>query len=141
VFLYRCLLELPQMKYECSYNADVNTIESVTHGLASFTGLIDMLRSILDLCSKNATADIIVDHSNLDAGPLTMKDLSKIISHIADANDLLKTRKCAHIVAKDLQFGLVRTWEIMVELAGITDFRTMVFRNKTDAIEWIKSSS
>lgn len=58
-----------------------------------------MLRSILDLCSKNGTADIIVDHSNLDAGPLTMKDLSKIISHAANANDILKTRKCAHVVA------------------------------------------
>jgi hypothetical protein len=129
------------MKYECSYNADLNTIESVTHGLASLTGLMDMLRSILDLCSMSATANIIVDHSNLDAGPLTMKDLSKIISHVVDAKDILMTRKCAHVVATDLQFGLVRAWEIMVELAGVIDFDTMVFRSKTDAIEWIKTSS
>ena len=129
------------MKYECSYNADQNIIESVTHGLSNLNGLIDMLRSILDLCSKNATADIIVDHSSLNAGPLTMKELSKIISHVANANDILKARKCAHVVASDLQFGLVRAWEIMVELAGVTDFDTMVFRNKTDAIKWIKTSS
>jgi hypothetical protein len=36
---------------------------------------------------------------------------------------------CAHVVAKDIQFGLVRAWEIMIELAGVTDLRTMVFRN------------
>jgi hypothetical protein len=124
-----------------AYNADLNTIESVTHGLANLTGLIDMLRCILDLCSQNVTADIMVDHSNLDAGPLTMKDLSKIIGHVKNAKDILKTRKCAHVVAKDLQLGLVRAWEIMVEVAGITDFHTMVFRNKADAIEWIKTSS
>ena len=129
------------MKYECSYNADLNAIESVTHGQADLTGLIDMLRCILDRCSRNETADIIVDHSNLDAGPLTMKDLSEIIGHVANANDLLMARKCAHVVATDLQFGLVRAWEIMVELAGVTDFDTMVFRSKTDAIEWIKTSS
>jgi hypothetical protein len=73
------------MKYECSYKSDLNDIESVTYGLADLNGLIDMLRSILVLCSKNATADIIVDHSNLDAGPLTMKDLSILSSHIANA--------------------------------------------------------
>ena len=129
------------MQYECSYNADLNTIETVTHGLASLTGLIDMLHCILDLCSQNGTADIIVDHSNLDARPLTLKDLSEIVGHVANANDILKKRKCAHIVAKNIQFGLVRAWEIMIELEGVTDFRTMVFRNKADAIEWIKACS
>ena len=83
----------------------------------------------------------MVDHSKLDARPLTMDDISTISHHVVFANNILKSRKCAHVVVKDIQFGLVRAWEIMIELAGVTDFYTRTFRNTTDAIEWIKTDA
>jgi hypothetical protein len=82
------------MKYECSYNPDLNIIESVTHGLASMTEILDMLRCIVELYKLNESADIMVDHSKLDASPLTMDGISIISHHVSFAKDILKTRKC-----------------------------------------------
>lgn len=90
------------MNYEFSYNSDLYIIESVTHGLASKTEIVDMLHSITELCVKNESADIIVDHSQLDTGTPTMDDISHISRQVASVKDILKTRKCAHVVTKDI---------------------------------------
>ena len=128
------------MKFQCNYNSELNIIESATHGLGSRNEIIDMLRCILDLCIKNDTADIMVDHSDLDPSLMSMDDISKISRSVVEAKDILNKRKCAHIASKDIQFGLVRAWEIMIEIAGVPDFKTKVFREKKDALEWIKST-
>ncbi len=129
------------MRFQCNYNAVLNIIESDTHGLANKNELIDMLRCILDLCIQHDTAHILIDHSDLDAGPITMDDISGLSSIAMTGKDMLKPRKCAHIVAKDVQFGLVRAWEIMTDIADNSNFQTMVFRNKKAAVEWLKTSS
>jgi len=126
------------MKYECSYNSALNIVETVTAGSASMTEMLEMLHCIVELCKRNESANIIVDHSKLDPDPLTTDALSNISRHVALAKDIFKNRKCAHIVAEDFQFGLVRAWETMVELAGVTDFYTNIFKNRADAVEWIQ---
>ncbi len=129
------------MRFQCNYNAELNIIESDTHGLANKNELIAMLRCILDLCMQHDTAHILIDHSDLDAGQITMDDISGLSSIAMTGKDMLKPRKCAHIVAKDVQFGLVRAWEILTDIAGNSNFQTMVFRNKKAAVEWLKTSS
>ena len=129
------------MKHNSHYDFELNIIEFDTHGLATTNGIIEMLHSVIELCIQNETADIIVDHSNLDARQLSKDDILKISCHFSKAIDIFKTRKIAHIAAKDLQFGLVRMWEIFVELKGFQDLPLMTFRNKKSAIEWIKTNS
>jgi hypothetical protein len=127
------------MKYECHFNDDLNIIELVTHGHANLAGMKHMVQSGLDLCLQHVSADVLIDHSDLDVSPLSMNDISAVCNQIEEAVDIIKTRKCAHVTRDDLQYGLVRSWEIMIDLSGITDLNTMVFKNKTDAVQWIKS--
>ena len=129
------------MKHNSHYDFELNIIEFDTHGLATTNGIIEMLHSVIELCIQNETANIIVDHSDLDASQISKDDILKISRHFTKAIDIFKTRKIAHIVANDLQFGLVRMWEILVELEGFPDLPLMVFKNKKSAIEWIKTNS
>jgi hypothetical protein len=129
------------MQYKCNYNPDLNTVETSTCGAASLTELIDMSRCITELCSQKRSANIMIDHSELDASSITIDDVNVLSSLAVAWKDILKMRKCAHIANTEVQFGLVRTWEIMVEISGLTNFNMMVFRNRDDAIEWIRTSS
>lgn len=129
------------MKYKCSYNSALDIVETVTHGIASFDGLSAMCKSTIELCQKNISANIVVDHSELDAGQITMNEIKKIAGMVASAKDLLGKRKCAHIVIRNLEFGFVRAWEILIELEGVSDLNARPFRSKIDAMEWIKGNS
>ena len=129
------------MPYECNYNPDLNTIEAATSDTANLTELIEMARCIAELCSQKKSANIMIDHSELDASLITIDEV-KVLSGLPVAwKDVFTMRKCAHVVNNDLQFGLVRAWEIMVEINGVPNFSMMVFRNRDDAIEWLNPSS
>lgn len=102
-----------------------------------------MVRCIAELCAQEYSANILVDHSELDASPLSMEQIQRLAALVVSLKDDFEGRKCAHVAVKDIQFGLVRAWEIMVELNGFSnfDFIKMVFRNRTDAIKWFQTNS
>jgi hypothetical protein len=129
-----------RVKYTCTHDVDLNIIAVTTHGSATLAALIDMLRTVADLCARHPSANIVVDHSQLDVGPLTMDEIKALSSMTVSAQGLLQTRKCAHVANTDLQFGLVRAWEIMVEIEGLTSLRTRVFKNRDDALLWLRTS-
>lgn len=129
------------MKHNSHYDYEPNIIEFDTHGLATTNGIIAMLHSAIELCTQNETADIIVDHSDLDASQISKDDVLTISHHFTKAIDIFKTRKIAHIAAEDLQYGLIRMWQILVDIEGFPDLPLMVFRNKKSAIEWLKTNS
>ena len=129
------------MKYECIYNATLNIIEVATKGVAAFGDMVDMLRCVVDICAQKASANILVDHTELDASQLTMHHIQKLSDMAAASKDILKNRKCAQIGTQDLQFGLVRAWEAMSKFNGLDELDTMVFRSKAAAYQWITNNS
>ena len=128
------------MKHECNYNTDLGFVEAVTHGAATREDMVNMCISIRNLCEKHPYANVVVDHSDLDAGPLSMDDIQYIADLVASSKSVFSGRKCAHIAVKDIQFGLVRAWETLVELSGMSDLYTMSFRSRDSAIKWISNS-
>lgn len=127
------------MRFECIFNPELNTVEGATHGKADVDKFLEMLNRVLSLCRQEETANIIVDHSDLDAGSLTMANIETLGRKAASKKDICKVRKCAHVVTNDLQFGLVRAWEIFVAMYELSDLETQVFKNRDDAAEWIKT--
>jgi hypothetical protein len=128
------------MIYDCSYDPGRNVIEVVTQGKASGAELREMAQYIAGLGGRHPSANLLIDHSNLDAGSLTMDAVGSLSNTTASLKDTFKARKIAHVVNGDLQYGLVRAWEIMLENAGAADIETRVFRSRTAAVAWISSS-
>jgi hypothetical protein len=129
------------MRYECLYNPELGAVIAVTHDMADLTQLLEMLDRIAELCKQEATANIIVDHSDLDPERITMENIETLGRTAASLRDIFKSRKCAHVVASDLQFGLVRAWEIIAAMYDLDDLDTRVFKNRGDANEWIKAGT
>jgi hypothetical protein len=130
-----------KMKYECIYDPDLDTIEATTHGLADLTTLIEMMHRIAELCRKQISANILVDHSDLDAGFLHMSEVETLSSASVSLKEAFGMRKCAHVVGNELQLGLVRAWEIMAEMYGLTDLEMMDFNHRDEAIQWLTSGA
>jgi hypothetical protein len=129
------------MKFECTYDPEQNIVVAVTHGVASLDELINMEHHIINLLAQEKTGNILVDHSEADASLITMSDVERLSQIAALSKDILTKRKCAHIAANDLEFGLVRAWEIFIEMKNIKDFSTRAFRSKVHALEWLKTGS
>jgi len=103
--------------------------------------LINMEHHIINLLAQEKTANILVDHSEVDASLITMSDVERLSQIAALSKDILTKRKCALIAANDLEFGLVRAWEIFIDMKNMKDFSTRAFRSKVPALEWIKTGS
>lgn len=128
------------MEYTCSYNPTLNTIEVFANGVANLTSLIEIEHQVAELCSKEKSANILADYSEVEPGPLTLCDIDTLGGVTVSLRDIFKMRKCAHIVATGVQYGLVRAWEIIIETKGFMDIETRVFKKRSEAIEWIKTA-
>jgi len=122
-------------KYE--YNSSAQTIQATTDGIASTDELVAMVRRIAEMCEESPSANIIVDHSQLNAGTVTMDEVRTLSNVTVSLRDLIGKRKCAHIVDSDLQYGLVRAWEMMVEVGGYPELEMRVFRARKEALDWL----
>jgi hypothetical protein len=129
------------MRYECIYNPELNTVEGVTLGKADVAKFIELMDRVMGLCKREEAVNILMDHSDLDASSLTMENIERLGRTAASKKDICKVRKCAHVVINDLQFGLVRAWEIIVSMYELTDLRTRVFKVRHEAVGWIKADA
>jgi hypothetical protein len=66
---------------------------------------------------------------------LTMENIETLGRKAAEKKDICKVRKCANVVTNDLQFGLVRAWEIIVQLYDLVDLEIRLFKNRDEATE------
>ncbi len=125
----------------CNYefNPNSDTIQVTTTGAAEIEELVEMVRTIAKLCGEHPSANILVDHSSLNAGPVTMDEVRTLSGVTVSFKGIMGSRKCAHVVKDDLQYGLVRAWEMMVEVNGYPELETRAFRQREDAISWTAS--
>jgi hypothetical protein len=129
------------MKFECVYNSELDIVEGVTHGVADVAKYLELMDRVMELCRQEEAENILVDHSDLDAGTLTMEHIETLGRTAASKKEVCKVRKCAHVVINDLQFGLVRAWEIIVSMYDLADLETKVFKNRDEATDWIKAGA
>jgi hypothetical protein len=129
------------MTFRYDYNSDTDTIEVTTTGTADIEDLVEMVRHIAKLCQERPSASIMVDHSSLSAGSMTMDEVRTLSNVTVSLKDAMGNRKCAHVVENDLQYGLVRAWEMMVEVNGYPELLTKAFRNRQDALAWSRSKA
>jgi len=129
------------MRFNSVYNPNLHIIEVTTDGLAAVTDLLEMVHRNAELCRKEGSANILVDHSELDASSLTMRDIQTISDACVSLKESFEKRRCAHVVSNALQFGFVRAWEMLIEANGLTELTTKLFKKREEALAWVKESS
>ena len=78
-----------------------------------------------------------IDYSNITHLNVSNSELGIIVSQDKKAFQFLPDGVIAIAAKQDLEFGINRMWEIIVENSGI-QWETMVFRDKEKAKIWIK---
>jgi hypothetical protein len=111
-------------------------VEVVTHGDADAATFRQFLDEMFGQEDWEPGTPVLHDHSDLNAAPLTVNDVSAIAHFCADSRADFGTSHLAVVVARDLEFGLARMWEAFVD--GKWDVTAQVFRTRDDAVSWLE---
>jgi hypothetical protein len=111
-------------------------LEAKTHGDATFDGIAEMIAGLIAHAKWRPGGSVLVDHTELNAGPLTLAQIRAIAALAGQSREQVGTTRIAHLVARDLEFGLVRMWESFV--SNQWDARLMCFRSRDEAVAWLK---
>jgi hypothetical protein len=122
------------MRYEILCFDDF--LEVKTYGDAELKVFKDLTLAILAHEHWHPGCAILLNHSELNTAPLTTDELRKI----ADFNKQFKSQigraKIAIFVARDLEFGIGRMWQVFASEGR--ESTTELFRSRYEAISWLK---
>ena len=122
------------MRHEIHCHGDF--FEVKIHADAERSGFAKLIDELLGHEKWKPGSAFLVNQAELNARPLTVGDLY----FIAELCKIWRTQfgqaRCAILVARDLEFGLTRMWEVFVE--GNWDATADVFRSRAKAISWLK---
>ena len=79
----------------------------------------------------------LIDYRNINQFNVSNTEIEIIVSQEKEASKYIVDPILAVVAMKDLEFGLSRMWETMVELSGI-EWETKIFREREKAEIWIK---
>ena len=123
----------PALEYNLTYH------DGFFEGTTSGDAEADQFGELLDLMLAHAEwkpgTPYLHDHTDLNAGPLTVDDVGRVAQLCADRRADLGAGKCALIMVRDLEFGLARMWGSLVE--DKWDVEANIFRTREEAIAWL----
>ena len=95
----------------------------------------DVLDAIFTHDNWESGTPYIIDHSDLDAGLVTVEGVRRIALMARDRRSKYGVTKSAIVAPRDLEYGLSRMWLVFV--GDEEDVNTRIFRNREEAITWV----
>ena len=121
------------MNFNLDYKNGIFEIK--TFGTGDIKGIQSFIISLLEHDKWSPGSKIIVDYTECNLGNLTVDNIYQITQINHEVSTLLGDSKCAHIVSRDIEYGMVRMWEALVEDKwSVTEH---VFRTREEALSWI----
>ncbi len=124
------------MQYVLQYSQGIFEIK--TSGEAEVNGFHDFIEAVVNHEEWKAGRPILVDHTDLNAGPLQTSDLKTIASFCRKFSVALGKSKCAILTPRDLEFGVGRMWQVFVEI-DVWEVTQEVFKSEEKALDWLLS--
>ena len=109
--------------------------EVKTFGDAEVEKFREVLESLVTHEKWKPGTPFLINHTDLNSAPLTSDDMMKIAGINAQYSAKIGKSKCAHLLARDLEFGMARMWEVFVQ--DKWDVSACSFRSRDDAIAWL----
>ena len=125
------------MQFNLNYHDAI--FEVTTSGDAILQGYYDFTKAVLEHEEWKPGGFILLNHTELNTGPLTIDDVQAIAIISEQYSEQLGTAKVAIVVDRDLDYGMTRMWQGLVESHTTSDDSTKIFRNRDEAVAWLKS--
>ena len=122
------------MQFNVRYHDGI--FEVTTSGDANLQGFDDYVKVIFEHEEWKPGGLILCDHTELNAGPLTVADVQGIAILGRKYKDQFGSAKLATFVSRDLEYGLARMWEVYVESEG-WHASEKLFRERDEALAWL----
>jgi hypothetical protein len=113
--------------------------EVTTFGDAILRGYYDYTEAVLEHEKWKPGGLILLNHTDLNTGPLKIDDVQAIANIAGLYSKQLGTAKVAIVVDRDLDYGMTRMWQALVESYTTSPDSTKIFRNRDEAVAWLKS--
>lgn len=107
-----------------------------TSGDADLPTLDAMAREIVGHPLWTLHRQVLVDHTDLNAAPLSTDQLRAHVHLNATIRHRVGNARVALLVSRSLEFGMVRMWEALV--ASKWDATTKCFTVREQALTWLK---
>ena len=125
------------MQFNLNYHDAI--FEVTTSGDAILQGYYDFTKAVLEHQEWKPGGLILLNHTELNTGPLTIDDVQAIANIAGQYRVQLGTAKVAIVVDRDLDYGMTRMWQVLVERHTTSHDPSKIFRNRDEALAWLKS--
>ena len=125
------------MQFNLNYHDAI--FEVTTSGDAILQGYYDFTKAVLEHEEWKPGGLILLNHTELNTGPLTIDDVQAIAIISGQYSEQLGTARVAIVVARDLDYGMTRMWQVFVENQTISYASAKIFRNRDEAWAWLKN--
>ena len=125
------------MQFNLNYHDAI--FEVTTSGDAILQGYYDFTKAVLEHEEWKPGGLILLNHTELNTGPLTIDDVQSIAIISGQYSEQLGTAKVAIVVDRDLDYGMTRMWQVFVENQTISYASAKIFRNRDEAWAWLKN--
>ena len=113
--------------------------EVTTSGDANLQGFNDFVKVIFEHEEWKPGGRILFDHTGLNAGPLTVDDVQGVANIAGQYNEQFGNAKLATVVSRDLEYGMARMWQILLEIHEVWYASEKLFRDRHEAVAWLKN--
>ena len=125
------------MQFNLNYHDAI--FEVTTSGDAILQGYYNYTEAVLDHEEWKPGGLILLNHIELNTGTLTIDDVQAIANIAGQYRVQLGTAKVAIVVDRDLDYGMTRMWQALVERHTTPYDSVKIFRNRDEAVAWLKS--
>ena len=123
------------MKSEITSDQQLNLVDVRFMGILDILEMKSALKSIIDQPDWKPGKSIVFDYSDLDFTGFSSKDMQMISDLVVGHKNSFGRGKWAFIISNDLQFGLMRVWEMITE--DRVPMIINLFKNRLEAQNWI----
>ena len=126
------------MEHAIEFGGAPQDVTIRTSGPATAAGLIAFVTDLVADARFRPGMAILVDHSDLDARPLTGADIRAMADVVTRLDERIGTSRVAILVPNPLTFGYARMYELH---AAETQLHSRVFYSRDDALKWLAKPS
>ncbi len=110
-------------------------LEVIMSGPADIQSYFEVLNNIIEHKSWTQGTPVLLNQTELDAGPLAVRDLRAIADGCGAKRETVGVGNLAILVARNLEYGMNRMWKVFVD--DQWDVVIKQFRSKEEAVAWL----
>lgn len=127
------------MEYKITFDEELVCFVVSATGPATARDIHSFVNELLNNSRWRRGRNVIIDYRLADLSVLTSSNAHDLANYVMRLKERIGSRRVAHVVSQNVDFGMVRTWENLVEDQVAFDFR--VFHSMDDARKWIADTS